>query len=317
MRRRDFLHWLMAGTAGAITPVRAATTTPEEFRRAEREFRRRALEHFPFELVETTGSRALSTWKKLRSKGRGVPVVLGCDDDEHRIDNLLIPFAPDKESGLSAPRPMDEILKAAANIRFPADLVAFRKAESEESTRALRDLSGSKPDAPLPSVVVTDGRTSRTLDREETIAAFESSEQEPPIGNWPTERHRSMGLSVARDVLSEKRCGTVRIALVPTDDWTTVPAHLRWGGWNGCPAAEYHVAALREWRDRYGVELVGMSSDTINLHVKKRPVTREEALALAREQYVYCPDIIDQGVGTYSALAAALMAEDWWYFWWD
>jgi Domain of unknown function (DUF4253) len=51
--------------------------------------------------------------------------------------------------------------------------------------------------------------------------------------------------------------------------------------------------------------------------VAVRPKTREEALALARDQYVYCADNIDQGVRTYSALAAALMESDWWYFWWD
>jgi hypothetical protein len=34
-------------------------------------------------------------------------------------------------------------------------------------------------------------------------------------------------------------------------------------------------------------------------------------------QYAYCNDIIDQGVGSYPALAAELMARDWWFFWWD
>ena len=34
--------------------------------------------------------------------------------------------------------------------------------------------------------------------------------------------------------------------------------------------------------------------------------TREDALALARDQYVYCNDIIDQGYPSYSALAADL-----------
>lgn len=124
-------------------------------------------------------------------------------------------------------------------------------------------------------------------------------------------------MSVARNVSSNKPCETVRIALVPTDDWTTIPAHLRWGGWNECPPAEYHVAALRFWRDRYGAELVGMSFDTMNLRVARRPTTREEALALARVHHAYCPDVIDQGVETYSALAASLMIDDWWYFWWD
>jgi len=60
-----------------------------------------------------------------------------------------------------------------------------------------------------------------------------------------------------------------------------------------------------------------MSFDTINLQVANRPKTREEALALARDQYVYCPDIVDQGVETYNALAADLVANYWWYFWWD
>ena len=126
-----------------------------------------------------------------------------------------------------------------------------------------------------------------------------------------------MGLSVADDLLTGKPLPKVYIGLVPTDDWTTIPAYLRWGGWNDCPRAEYHVAAMRTWRDRYGAELVGMSSDTINVRVATRPKSREEALALARDQYIYCADVIDQGVYTYSALAADLMANDWWYFWWD
>ena len=100
-------------------------------------------------------------------------------------------------------------------------------------------------------------------------------------------------------------------------DPTAIPAFMRWGDWNSCPQAAYHVAALRAWRDRYGAELIGLSSDTINLRVARKPATREEALELARAQYVYCNDIIDQGVGSYLGLAAGLMTDDWWYFWWD
>jgi len=64
-------------------------------------------------------------------------------------------------------------------------------------------------------------------------------------------------------------------------------------------------------------ELVGLSHDVMNVRVQRRPRTREAALELAREQYVYCSDIVDQGVQTLSALAAVLMESDWWYFWWD
>ena len=109
----------------------------------------------------------------------------------------------------------------------------------------------------------------------------------------------------------------VHIVLVPTDDSSTIPAHLHWGSWNECPAPEYHVAALRHWRDAYGAELVGLGRDTIDLKVARTPATRGEAIELARVQYAYCNDIIDQGTGSYSVLAAQLMAHDWWFFWWD
>ena len=57
--------------------------------------------------------------------------------------------------------------------------------------------------------------------------------------------------------------------------------------------------------------------DVMNIRVQRKPDTRAAALDLAREHYVYCSDIVDQGAGTLSALAAALMENDWWYFWWD
>jgi Domain of unknown function (DUF4253) len=77
------------------------------------------------------------------------------------------------------------------------------------------------------------------------------------------------------------------------------------------------VAALRSWRDRFGAELIGLSLDRMDLRVASRPNTREQGLELAREHYVYCRDIVDQGEGTLSSLAERLFADDWWNFWWD
>ena len=123
-----------------------------------------------------------------------------------------------------------------------------------------------------------------------------------------------MGLSIAHDLMTGKPFPNVYIVLVPTDNSTTISAHLHWGSWNECPAPEYHVAALRHWRDAYGAELVGLGRDTIDLKVARKPATRDEALELARVQYAYCNDIIDQGTRSYSVLAAGLMADDWWFF---
>jgi hypothetical protein len=142
-------------------------------------------------------------------------------------------------------------------------------------------------------------------------------EHEPPVGEWPSMEFPSWGLSIARDIRTGEFFPKVHIVLVPTGDSATIPAHLHWGSWNACPAPEYHVAALRHWRDTYGAELVGLGRDTIDLKVARKPTTRDEAIELARVQYAYCNDIVDQGTGSYSVLAAGLMKDDWWFFWWD
>ena len=48
-----------------------------------------------------------------------------------------------------------------------------------------------------------------------------------------------------------------------------------------------------------------------------KPATKEEALALAWEQFVYCPDIVTQGTETVEVLAAALLNGPVWLFLWD
>jgi len=265
--------------------------TPEETRRRARE---RAIASFPFERVEVAGDRALAQWEQLHAAGRGSAVVLGEDEEIRALMDLFSDTAPRVT--------VAEILAAADRIRHPEDLLAAQALERANSLTHMKRFIETQEEAARAAML-------RDLEQD--------GPREPEVGEWPDEAPASVGLSVAFDILSKRPLERVHIALIPTDDWTTIPAHLFWGGWNACPGPESHVAALRSWRERFGAELVGLSFDTMNLRVKRRPQTRAEALELAREQYVYCEDIIDQGVGTLSQLAAALMANDWWYFWWD
>lgn len=109
----------------------------------------------------------------------------------------------------------------------------------------------------------------------------------------------------------------VHIVSVPARDATDLPAYLGLGGWNDCPAAERMVAALRQWQKEYGAELVAISRDTMDIRVKRRPATREEALKLARQQAVFCSDVVENPDDMLEELAATLMISDWWFFWWD
>ena len=248
-----------------------------------------AFANFPYEIVETHGEDALATWEALKTAGRGAPVVLG----EEELDNLLVPFDPRARARQT---PIAEILAAADAIDFPDDLRRLRHEEHAEAVAYFK-----------------------------TIGAygFITDEADAPLGDWPEAPWRETGpsdadeLSVVYDVMTRQPKPTAHIALIPTDDPTAIPAYMHWGNWNECPSSAYHVAALRLWRGRYGAELVGLASNAMNLRVSRRPATREEALELARAHYVYCNDIVDQGVRSLRALAAGLMASHWWFFWWD
>jgi hypothetical protein len=211
-----------------------------------------------------------------------------------------------------------EVLEIADRIRHPDDMIGQCALEMAKARERLQQRRGDQPDVPLPDFVqaVLPSISLNAENREKLIVGM-SSEYGPELGEWPTTVPEMPQLSVAVDLRSGSPLAQVYIVTVPTDDWTTIPAYLRWGNWNDCPAPEYHVAALRSWRDRFGAELIGLSHDVMNIRVRRRPSNRAEALDLAREQYSYCSDIVEQGVGSLSALAAALMEHDWWFFWWD
>jgi hypothetical protein len=307
MRRRDVLVWsaalVLVPSAGRSAGKGTAMPFDEEKWRAE------SIAKFPFERVVTTGDKAMAEWERLRAIAGKVPVILGSDDNVARIMEASDAFHGSTTS---------EILQTAARLTFPADLIEKRRRADAEARRSLEERLRKDPNTSLPTIVQIDpSGERRELSREEVLAQMLEPTREPEIGAWPATVDPSPGFSVGFDVLTGKPLEKVHIALIPTDDWTTIPAHLHWGGWNENPAPEFHVAALRSWRDRYGAEMVGLSSDVMNLRAQRRPATRDEALSLAREQYVYCNDIVDQGVETLSALGATLMADDWWYFWWD
>jgi hypothetical protein len=285
----------------------AEPPSAEENGQRDHEYRQESVQLFPFELIETTGEQALSRWEELKRSGRGIPVVLG--DDEH-LWTLAEPFHP----RYPRQRTAAEILEAADHLNHPQDLARKRLAEEEEAIAFLRRYSQEHAD----STVDPDRHPEELRNRaqEDSILAILQGFK-PDIGEWPQHTPPAPELTLAYDIRTGQPLKKLYLALIPSDEWATVPAHLLWGGWNACPDPEYHVAAFRSWRRRFDTELVGIGRDTLNLKVGRRPATRDAAMELAREQYLYCNDIVDQGLGSLEALAASLMEADWWFFWWD
>ncbi|MFN8659019.1 MAG: DUF4253 domain-containing protein [Candidatus Obscuribacterales bacterium] len=130
---------------------------------------------------------------------------------------------------------------------------------------------------------------------------------------------REDNLKTADDFYIVKSIGdfTSTMILVPTKTPWHVAAVLRWGGSNDGIEPEEHTALHKYWYTAYGAEPVVATMDIWEFRVAKPPQTREAAMHLAREQYIYCPDIVDQGCATVAGLASELIYSPRWYFWWD
>ena len=80
---------------------------------------------------------------------------------------------------------------------------------------------------------------------------------------------------------------------------------------------EAHVAMMKYWHELYGAELVGNTHDSVEMQLARPPTDRDQAKALAWEQYIYCYDLVEQVFQSFPALAAALLGGKAWYLWWD
>lgn len=70
--------------------------------------------------------------------------------------------------------------------------------------------------------------------------------------------------------------------------------------------------------ERWKAEVVSMVPGVVEMRVLQPPTTFEEALGLAKEQFLYAPDLVAQDLGgSINTLARILLNGRVWYFWWD
>ena len=113
-----------------------------------------------------------------------------------------------------------------------------------------------------------------------------------------------------------KKTVPVVLAEIPVKHPWEVFAYLPFGGWNECPANEEHMAVAKYWFEKYGAIPALMTHDVLEYSLPA-PVSQERAMEVAWEQFTYCSDIVEQGVGTIGRLADGLTKSHYWYFWWD
>jgi hypothetical protein len=234
------------------------------------------------------GAKAIATWERLRAAAEETghwPVLLGNEEDREKMVETRV------QGGESTKKLLEWALAENCDAWLEE---RYREILGDQ----LGDGYVELPDDPNESVLSPDN-----------FAAL-------PRGTWPRgagPRHR---FSTPTNILTGKFQETT-IALVPTAEAWQAPIYLRFGAFNSCPGPSEHAAFFLRWQDRYDAEVVALADDVVEMRVGKPPTKRQDALLLAREQYLYCRDIVDQGTQTLELLAAGLLKGTAWYFWWD
>lgn len=77
---------------------------------------------------------------------------------------------------------------------------------------------------------------------------------------------------------------------------------------------EQLIVQLQKWDKAFGIDLWHAETDTLEFDLKGQP---PDVPAFAAEVYAFCPDSVDQGVGSVEALAESIEATRSVYLWWD
>lgn len=262
---------------GGIGATQARPSAKDQTK-PKRDVLEEAIKTFGFECVKVKGKDAWAEWQRIREEGEYYPVILG---PEHEIDYLSDNFEFQDVADLSG----------VDDLAFPDLYLEQLKADAEAYDIEV------VPDA---------------FNLEKAVAR--------QLADWTDEAYTDGGKAAEPVVIKNfngKYHPEVYLAKIKTDDWTTIPALLRFGGFNECPSNEWHASALRYWREKYDVELVSLTHDVLELRARRRPQSKEDAVRLSMEQFYYCSDIVSQGVNDPNNLAKILMQQDFWYFWWD
>ena len=141
--------------------------------------------------------------------------------------------------------------------------------------------------------------------------------------SWPGDEPGEMAGGEASDTFAgifdygrPRKTVPLILAEIPVKNPWEVFAWIPFGGWNECPAPEEQMVMAKYWYEKYGAVPAVITMDVLEYSLPA-PVKREEAMALAQEQYVFCMDIVDQGCESVGLLADILSKSTTWFFWWD
>lgn len=285
-----------------------------------------------FLLLTLTVEEALNAWETLRAnheKSGYWPIIIGDaaeelewlkPPDESRI-SVAAPEAQSLMSMVSITENLQEQLSALntltqrslssweAQMTKPRETIVTMIASATTADPKVLATIYSETMAPAEAIAKGDGFdfAAWVAHRCAQSSLQEFLDAEPTFEHQPTE---SIGVLEAEP---EQPCSLLLVKSL--ESWHT-PAHLAFGAWNACPPSYVHVAALKRWNTAQRAELVSITRDSFYVRVNDPVESFDMALALAEEQYAYCPDLVQQSDGSLKGLAQEILDASLWSFWW-
>ena len=168
--------------------------------------------------------------------------------------------------------------------------------------------------------IETEIRSAQVLDTDTWLETREQELMEDsgslPSGDWIADETPFGGLWFPFD-RGGAHLNPWWLGIIPAMTEADVPLSLAYGGWNDCPRPNVHSAMAKRWQASHGARIVATGPDTIEFIVDRPPETKQQALSLAKEHYLYCTDNVDQGAQTIGRYASKLLGAGVWSFWWD
>ena len=104
------------------------------------------------------------------------------------------------------------------------------------------------------------------------------------------------------------------VAVIKGKDELEILSYRRTDGINYGYENEDIIKKISEWKDKYGISVIGCGRDWLEVKFNKLPSNLD---AFANEVYEFCPDSVDQGVGEVENLKLIIKEMNGVWLWWD
>lgn len=117
-----------------------------------------------------------------------------------------------------------------------------------------------------------------------------------------------------RVFLFETRYPEKHIAIIKGNNKFDVLRYRRTDGINYGLQTEDIINKVSEWDKKYKIDIIGCGRDWVWIKFDK---LSEDLNGFSKEVYEFCPDIVDQGVGSIEKLKESMIINKELFLWWD